>query len=138
MVKKFTPPPRSTLVRSSIRLPVGMKEAMEQTMLAQAWSLKRRSNWIGAACAALLDNTDHEELIREEFYDGRTVAMPLALDSELVSRLTAVADRMTTPQRTIDRSAIIRTAITQAVLAASGRRVVTGVPLGDTAQSETT
>lgn len=134
MVKKFTPPPQATLMRSSIRLPVGMKEALEHAMLAQGWSLKRRSNWIAAACEALLANADCEELIREEFYDGKTVTMPLAMDSELVAQLNLVAERMTTPERIFDRSSVIRTAITQAVLAAAGRQLIRGVPQRDTVQ----
>lgn len=132
MVKKFTPPPRVTLFRSSIRLPAGMKDALEQAMQNQGWSLKRRSSWIATACEALLDNPDHEDLIREEFYDGKTVTLPLAMDSELVAQLNAVADRMTSTERIVDRSSIIRTAITQAVLAAAGRQINVPVPLGDT------
>jgi metal-responsive CopG/Arc/MetJ family transcriptional regulator len=135
MVKKFSPPPRTTLVRSSIRLPVGMKEALEQTMLAQGFSLKRRSSWIAGACEALLANTDHEELVREEFYDGRTVALPLALDSALVSQLGAVAERISTNQRGFDRSSVIRTAITQAILAAAGRQLVRSIPPRDTPEA---
>ncbi len=132
MVKKFSPPPQATLIRSSIRLPVGMKEALEQAMLTQGWSLKRRSNWIATACEALLANADHEELIREEFYDGKTVTLPLAMDSELVAQLNQVAEQMTSTQRVFDRSSVIRTAITQAVLAAAGRQLIRTVPLGDT------
>jgi metal-responsive CopG/Arc/MetJ family transcriptional regulator len=132
MVKKFSPPPRATLIRSSIRLPVGMKEALEEAMLAQGHSLKRRSNWIAAACQALLANDDHEELIKEEFFDGKTVALPLAMDSALVARIGAVAERISTHQRVFDRSSVIRTAITQAVMAAAGRQLLRSVPRGDT------
>jgi metal-responsive CopG/Arc/MetJ family transcriptional regulator len=132
MVKKFTPPPRAKLIRSSIRLPTGMKDALEQAMLNQDWSLKRRSSWIATACEALLDNPDHEDLIREEFYDGKTVTLPLAMDSELVAQLNTVAERMTSVERIVDRSSVIRTAITQAVLAAAGRQINLPVPLGDT------
>lgn len=132
MVKKFAPPPRATISRSSIRLPNGMKDVMEQVMLNQGCSLKRRSSWIAAACESLLADPDHEEFIREEFYDGKTVSLPLAIDTNLIARMDAVAARMTSPQRIVDRSSVIRTAITQAVLSASGRRLHTGVPLGDT------
>lgn len=132
MVKKFTPPPRAKLIRSSIRLPAGMKDALEQAMLNQDWSLKRRSSWIATACEALLDNPDHEDLIREEFYDGKTVTLPLAMDSELVAQLNTVAERMTSVKRIVDRSSVIRTAITQAVLAAAGRQINLPVPQGDT------
>ena len=131
MVKKFTPPARATLIRSSIRLPVGMKDALEHAMVAQHWPLKRRSNWIAATCEALLTNPDHDELIREEFFDGPTVTLPLAMNSGLVARLNATAERMSSPQRIFDRSCVIRTAITQAVLAAAGRQLK-GVPLRDT------
>lgn len=131
MIKKFTPPKPVTLVRTSIRLPLGMKEAMEQAMRAQEWSLKRRSSWIAAACSALLANVDCEALIQEEFYDGKTVTVPLALDSALAAQIGALAERMTAPDRIIDRSSIIRTAITQAVLAAAGRQLIRGVPAGD-------
>lgn len=132
MVKKFVPPPRATISRSSIRLPSGMKDGMEQVMLNQGWSLKRRSSWIAGACEALLANAEHEDLIREEFYDGKTVALPLAIDTDLVARMDALAAKMTSPQRIVDRSSVIRTAITQAVLTAAGRRLITTVPQGDT------
>lgn len=132
MVKKFTPPARVKLIRSSIRIPAGMKVALEQAMQAQSWSLKRRSGWIATACEALLSNPAHEDLIREEFYDGKTVTLPLAMDSELVMQLNAIADRMTSADRIVDRSSIVRTAITQAVLAAVGRQINLPVPLGDT------
>jgi len=136
MVRKFSPPVRATQSRTSICLPVGMKESLEQTMLATGWSLKRRSSWIATACADLLDNPDHEDLIREEFFDGKTVILPLTLDSVLMRNLDAVASNMTSPSRIVDRSSVIRTAITQAVLAAAGRRLrspsLAGVPLGDT------
>lgn len=131
MVKKFSPPPQSTQVRSSIRLPIGMKDALEQAMVGQGWSLKRRSNWIAAACEVLLGNEDREELIREEFYDGKTVTLPLAMDSELVAAINALADGMSNDARSFDRSSVIRTAITQAILAASGRQL-RRVPQGDT------
>lgn len=132
MVKKFAPPPRATISRSSIRLPGGMKHVMEQVMLNQGWSLKRRSSWIAAACEALLADGEREEFIREEFYDGKTVALPLAIDTDLITRMDALAAQMTSAQRTVDRSSVIRTAITQAVLAAAGRRLNTAVPQGDT------
>lgn len=101
-------------------------------MIAQGWPLKRRSGWIAAACEALLANIEREDLIREEFYDGKTVALPLAIDSELVAQMDALARRMTSPQRIVDRSSVIRTAITQAVLAAAGRRLTFTAPQGDT------
>jgi metal-responsive CopG/Arc/MetJ family transcriptional regulator len=132
MVRKFSPPPRTVLVRSSIRLPIGMKETLERTMLAQGVSLKRRSSWIASACEAFLAIPDHEELVREEFYDGRTMALPLALNSVLAAQLSAVAERISSEQRLFDRSSVIRTAITQAILAAAGRQLVRGVPPGDT------
>jgi len=132
MVKKFTPPPRATLVRSSIRLPAGMKDALEQAMVAQEWSLKRRSSWIANACEALLAHPDCEDLVREEFYDGKTVTLPLAMDSQLVAQINALAEQLTSAERIIDRSSIVRTAITQAVLAAAGRQFIRPVPLGDT------
>lgn len=130
--RKFAPPPQASQVRSSIRLPVGMKGTLEEVMVAQGWSLKRRSSWIASACEALLANTDREDLIREEFFDGATVAVPLALDSELVEAMDALAGAMTTTERTVDRSSVIRTAITQAVMAAAGRQLILGVSQGDT------
>lgn len=130
--KKFAPPRQASQVRSSIRLPIGMKGALEAAMVAQEWSLKRRSSWIASACEALLANSDREELIFEEFFDGTTVTVPLALDSELVEAMDALAEAMTTSERTVDRSSVIRTAITQAVMAASGRQLVRGVSPGDT------
>lgn len=137
MVKKFAPPRRASQIRSSVRLPVGMKSAMEEAMVAQAWSLKRRSAWIASACEALLANEDREELIREEFYDGKTIVLPLALDSDLVLQMDQLAESMTGPQRIVDRSSVIRTAITQAVMAAAGRQLVRGVPPGDTSRKLT-
>lgn len=131
MVKKFAPPPRASKVRSSIRLPAGMKDSLEQVMTGQGWSLKRRSGWVEAACEELLANPDHEELIREEFYDGRTVTIPLGMDSDLIIRMDTLADAMTSARRIVDRSSVIRTAITQAVLTAAGRRF-SAVPPGDT------
>jgi hypothetical protein len=133
MVKKFAPPPRAVKARSSIRLPEGMKVGLERVMLAQGWSLKRRSSWVAAACEGLLQNPEREALIREEFYDGKTTAVPLAMDADLLARLDDLADSMSAQGRVVDRSAIIRTAITQAVLTAAGRRVIVGVPLGDSA-----
>lgn len=135
MVKKFAPPPRATVSRSSIRLPSGMKDTMEQVMVGQGCSLKRRSNWIAAACESLLADADREDLIREEFYDGKTVALPLAIDTDLVARMDSLAAHMTSPQRTVDRSSVIRTAITQAVLTASGRRLNTDIPRRDDNQN---
>jgi metal-responsive CopG/Arc/MetJ family transcriptional regulator len=134
MIKKFSPPPRAVKARSSIRLPEGMKTTLERVMLDQGWSLKRRSGWVATACAGLLENPDCEALVREEFYDGKTTAVPLAMDAQLLARLDALAERMGQGGEGVDRSTIIRTAITQAVLAAAGRRIVRGVPRGDTAQ----
>jgi hypothetical protein len=111
-----------------------MKEAMERAMAAQGWLMKRRSSWIANACEQLLAHPDCEALIREEFYDGKTVTLPLSIDSNIVAKLNAVAERMTAPDRIFDRSAVIRTAITQAVLAAHGRQFIPTVPLGDTQQ----
>src|SRR5690606_33054742 len=105
---------------------------LEQAMVAQEWSLKRRSSWIANACEALLSHPDCEELVREEFYDGKTVTLPLAMDSQLVAQINVLAERLNSAERIIDRSSIVRTAITQAVLAAAGRQFIRPVPLGDT------
>jgi metal-responsive CopG/Arc/MetJ family transcriptional regulator len=108
-----------------------MKNTLDQVIVAQGKSLKRRSHWVEAACEDLLQNPDREDLIREEFFDGKTLGIPLGLDSQVIERLDELAQRMTSATRIVDRSSVIRTAITQAVLAAAGRRL-TGVPAGDT------
>ena len=130
MAKKLIPPTRTTPLRSSICLPIGMKAALDNAITTQGGSLKRRSSWIAAACEDLLANPQHEELIQEEFFDGKTLTLPLVLDSALVNRIAALAERMTSQKRIYDRSSVIRTAITQGVLAATGYQL-RSVPLGD-------
>lgn len=131
MVKKFTPPVRPTKVTTSLRITPGMREAIETVMTQQGVSLKRRSSWVAEACRQLLRHPACDDLILESFYDGEGVVIPLTFDSQLKQTLEAKAQAVSTPAQLVDRSTVIRAAITTAVIESSGMRFAELVPRGD-------
>lgn len=133
MVKKFSPPKRPTKVTTSLRLPQGMKDSVELVMTQQGVSLKRRSSWVADACRRLLLHPACDDLILESFYDGEGTVIPLTIDSTLKHALEAKAKALSSGTQLVDRSSVIRAAITSAIIEASGMHFAALVPPGDTA-----
>jgi hypothetical protein len=138
VVKKFSPPKRPTKITTSLRITPAMREAIEVAMTRQGVSLKRRSSWVANACHRLLQHPACDDLILESFYDGEGVVIPLTFDSQLKQTLEAKAQALSGTTQLVDRSTVIRAAITSAVIESSGMQFAKLVPRGDAAPTEAT
>lgn len=136
MVKKFSPPKRPTKITTSLRITPAMREAIEVAMTRQGVSLKRRSSWVADACRRLLQHPACDDLILESFYDGEGVVIPLTFDSQLKQTLEAKAQALSSDTQLVDRSTVIRAAITSAVIESSGMQFAKLVPRGDATPAE--
>lgn len=118
---KFSLPPNK-LVRSSIRLPVKMLVDIDRAMQDSCFNRKQRSKWISSATEQLLLRTDAPNLIAEEFISpGSCGSIPITFEFELSQKIDNVIKRVWDEESHIaDRSSVIRTAITQKLMALIG------------------
>lgn len=123
---KFTPLTRqSNNNRTSLRVPVAMLKSMNQNMEASGFNRKQRSLWMQDAIKDLLARPDYTNLVAEEFITpGSTESIPVSLSDELTEAIAvAVAQVETVENIRKDRSCLIRTAITQRLMAESGMQL---------------
>ena len=130
---KFTPPSRqASISRSSLRVPKAMLPLIEAAMADSPYNKKQRSKWIEDITAQFIARGDAANLIAEEFIvPGSTVSIPLTFSTELDQQIASTLDAVLAQEQvTTDRSSVIRTAITQQLLAVSGRQL-SSVSLGN-------
>lgn len=92
-------------------------------MQSSGFSLKRRSQWIEEAVEQFLSMPGFMDLVMEEFIEpGGNTTIPVTLHSSLTSRIdTEIESIRATGNFTIERSGVLRTAISQAILRQRGR-----------------
>lgn len=125
-VTKFSLPKASDKgTRSSIRIPRSMLEKIDIAMAQSSYNKKQRSRWIEDITAKFLSRSDAANLIAEEFIvPGSTEAIPVTLSSGLDERINQVLEQVIQEEGIRkDRSALLRTAITQHLLALAGRQL---------------
>ena len=123
---KFSPPIRKrTNIRTSLRVPATMLRRMDKSMEASGFKKKQRSLWLQGVIKDLLARSDCSNLVAEEFMmPGSTESIPLSLSDELAEAIAVAVARVETDERIKkDRSGLIRTAITQRLMANSGMQL---------------
>lgn len=125
MVKFALPKSSSGITRSSIRVPTSMLSRIDQAMLAADYNRKQRSKWIEEITKKFLVRSDALNLIAEEFIvPGSTESIPVTISSSLDEQISNVIEQVWTEEKVrTDRSSIIRTAITQELLAIVGMQL---------------
>lgn len=111
--------------RSSIRVPKTMLERIDQAMSKSNYNKKQRSRWIEDITHQFLKRSDAANLIAEEFIvPGSTEAIPVTLTTELDEKINGVLAQVLVEEGVRkDRSSLLRTAITQHLLALSGMQL---------------
>lgn len=123
---KFTPPnKKANTLRTSLRIPTAMLPHIETDMKDCGFNKKQRSNWLASVIEALLERSDAANLIAEEFIlPGSTESIPVTLDTQLNDQMNEVLVQVTEEEGIQkDRSAVIRTAITQRIMARAGMQL---------------
>lgn len=123
---KFSPPSRAkSNLRTSLRVPPAMLKLINEDMARSGFNRKQRSQWLQAVIHDLLARPDFSNLVAEEFImPGATESIPVSLNEELVAAIaSAVAQVEQEEGIKKDRSALIRTAITQRFMARSGMQL---------------
>lgn len=114
--------PQPKVVRSSLRMPVMMLRQIDIAMRESPFNRKQRSKWIVFATEEFLLRSDAVNLIAEEFISpGSTESIPITIDYEIDQKINDVIAKVLEHENHIaDRSSVIRTAITQKLMALIG------------------
>jgi metal-responsive CopG/Arc/MetJ family transcriptional regulator len=125
MAKFALPKVNDKGTRSSIRIPRAMLRKMDDAMALAGYNKKQRSRWIEDLTHIFLNRSDAANLIAEEFIvPGSTEAIPVTLSQDLDTRISDVLERVLLEESIKkDRSSVLRTAITQQLLALSGAQL---------------
>lgn len=125
MAKFSLPKAADSSSRSSIRVPKSMLVKIDEAMEQSGYNRKQRSKWIEDITLIFLQRSDAPNLIAEEFIvPGSTEAIPVTLSNTLDNHINLVVERVLAEEDIRkDRSAVIRTAITQNLLARAGRQL---------------
>lgn len=125
MAKFSLPKAADSSSRSSIRVPKSMLVKIDEAMEQSGYNRKQRSKWIEDITLNFLQRSDAPNLIAEEFIvPGSTEAIPVTLSNTLDEQINSVLERVLQEEDIRkDRSAAIRTAITQNLLARAGRQL---------------
>lgn len=118
-ITKFgLPRTQETVSRSSIRVPKMMLEAVDSSMTKAGYNKKQRSKWIEDITLNFLSRSDAANLIAEEFIvPGSTESIPVSISQKLDSEINRVLEQVASEEGIRkDRSAALRTAITQQLL----------------------
>lgn len=110
------------LKRLSVRIPVGMHDLIEQDLLKLGFNKKQRTPYYEQVIKTLLDNQQHTSLIAEEFIEpGTTKVLTMTLNTELTEQIDIAVKRILAVEGIKkDRSALIRTALVQRLMASAG------------------
>lgn len=125
MAKFALPKANEKGTRSSIRIPRAMLVKMDEAMASAGYNKKQRSRWIEDLTHVFLDRSDSANLIAEEFIvPGSTEAIPVTLSEHLDQRIMTILEKvLVTEGVKKDRSSVLRTAITQQLMALSGAQL---------------
>ena len=119
MSPKFALPIKKDLVQVSIRVPEKMLREIGKLLEKGGYNRKQRSLWVREALMALLARPDYASLVAEEFITpGTTQQIPLSFSSEQLASIQKAIKIVDSEEGVeTDRSAILRTAIIQRMLA---------------------
>jgi len=99
-----------------------MLTQIEVEMKASRYNLKQRNLWVNEAILNLLSRIDYAALIAEEFMEaGSTTPIPVTLNDSINAKINVSLKHVEVEEGIVkDRSALLRTAIIQRLLTASG------------------
>lgn len=125
MAKFSLPKSRSGITRSSLRVPSSMLPKIDVAMLNAGFNRKQRSKWIEDITKQFLLRSDAANLIAEEFIvPGSTESIPMTISIELDESIDKIIEKVWVEEGTrADRSSVIRTAITQQLMAKVGMQL---------------
>lgn len=125
MAKFSLPKADEGITRSSLRVPSNMLPRIEEAMANSPYNRKQRSKWIADITEQFLLRSDAPNLIAEEFIvPGSTAAIPVTLSTALDEKINRMIERVLVEEGTrADRSSVIRTAITQQLMANVGMQL---------------
>ncbi|WP_323816495.1 hypothetical protein [Cellvibrio sp. NN19] len=125
MAKFSLPKANSGITRTSIRVPTSMLVRIDKAMEEADFNRKQRSKWIEGVTTKFLLRSDALNLIAEEFIvPGSTESIPVTISSSLDEQIDQIIERVLAEEKVrTDRSSIIRTAITQELLARIGMQL---------------
>lgn len=136
MVKFKAPVIKEKVKRTSIRLPKAMVSKIDADMEKSGFNKKQRSVWFELIINELLALPNHSELIAEEFIvPGTTQPVAINIEQSLLEQIDqAVVNTKQNEQADCDRSAVIRTAVLQRLLKASGMQLSIKIQKGEGAE----
>ncbi len=122
MAKFSLPKADDGITRSSLRVPSNMLPRIEEAMANSPYNRKQRSKWIADITEQFLQRSDAPNLIAEEFIvPGSTESIPVTLSTALDQKINYMIERVLVEEGgRADRSSVIRTAITQQLMAHLG------------------
>lgn len=125
MAKFSLPKAGSSIARTSLRVPSSMLPRIESIMESAGFNRKQRSKWIEEITIRFLLRSDAANLIAEEFIvPGSTESIPVTISTELDGRIDQMIERVLAEEGAqTDRSSVIRTAITQQLMAKIGMQL---------------
>lgn len=125
MAKFSLPKGSEKITRTSLRVPTNMLQRIELAMTNSPYNRKQRSKWIVDITEKFLLRSDAPNLISEEFIvPGSTESIPVTLSTELDEKINKMIERVFAEEgERADRSSIIRTAITQQIMAGIGMQL---------------
>jgi hypothetical protein len=123
MVRIKNPTALQVQKRMSVRVPLGMVSRIEENLLASGYNKKQRFFWFEDILNGLFSSPDYHNLIAEEFITaGTTKVITLSISTETYKKIEeTVTEVLTIEKYNTDKSSIIRTAIIQRLLKASGQ-----------------
>ncbi len=113
------------ITRSSLRVPSNMLPRIEEAMANSRFNRKQRAKWIADITEQFLLRSDAPNLIAEEFIvPGSTTSIPVTLSPALSHTIDLMIERVLIEEDSrTDRSSVIRTAITQQLMANAGMQL---------------
>lgn len=128
---KLSPPARTAGnkkigVKTSLRVPKMMLDKMEVAMIKDGFNKKQRTTWINLAIHELLLRDDYTNLIAEEFIEpGTTRPIPLDINYDLIDKIEHALEQVARQEGVkAERSALLRTAIIQKIMASKKSSLV--------------
>jgi len=110
--------------RMAVRVPIRMISKIEENLLDSGYNKKQRLSWFEDILRELFESKNYHNLIAEEFIEaGTTKIINLSITTETFKRVSNTV-KVVEKREDIktDRSSVIRTAILQRLLKASGKQ----------------
>ncbi|OUS02660.1 hypothetical protein A9Q81_08425 [Gammaproteobacteria bacterium 42_54_T18] len=111
--------------RMAVRVPIRMISKIEDNLLDSGYNKKQRLSWFEDILKELFEKENYHNLIAEEFIEaGTTKIVNLSITADTFKMVNDTVKYVEEKEDTkTDRSSVIRTAILQRLLKASGQQL---------------